>query len=93
MKLAVDLDNSLHETSILPQTNFFVKSGPFPSNFTHFFAKFCRKRRLRAFFKILAETPFSFPCLGQNLSSTPGLEWSAGWWQKNEKMCIGLGAH
>ena len=48
---------------------FFLK-------FTHFFVKFCRDRRLRAFykiFKILASSLFSFPCLSQILSSSPVL--------------------
>ena len=38
----------------------------------HYFVEFCRDRRLRTFVKILAKSLFSYPCLGQNLSSTPG---------------------
>merc|ERR1712150_380980 len=38
---------------------------------TYFFVELCRDRRLRPFVKILAKSLFSYPCLGQNLSSTP----------------------
>ena len=51
----------------------------FPHRFTHNLVAFSRKRRLRAFVKILAGSLFflagslfSFPCLSQILSSTPG---------------------
>ena len=57
--------------SILPETNVFLTWILF-FKFTHFFVEFCRDRRLRAFVKILAKNLFSHPCLGQNLSSTPG---------------------
>ena len=54
---------------------FLWNSGLFPSNFCTFIVEFCRDRRLRAFsknFKILASSLFSFPCLSQILSSSPG---------------------
>ena len=50
---------------------FFCRTWIFFLKFTHFFVEFCRDRRLRAFVKILAKSLFSYPCLGQNLSSTP----------------------
>ena len=56
------------------QTSTFDKV--FSSHFRTFIVEFCRDRRLRAFFKkikILASSPFSFPCLSQILSSTPVL--------------------
>ena len=45
----------------------------FSPTFTHFLVESCRDRRLRAFSKILARSLFSFPCLSQILSSTPGV--------------------
>ena len=75
--------DKLIEMSLLPEierkTSISVKHMQvfeYLTTFTHFFVEFCRDRRLRAFSKIskiLASSLFSFPCLSQILSSTPGL--------------------
>ena len=74
--------DKLIEMSLLPEierkTSISVKHMQvfeYLTTFTHFFVEFCRDRRLRAFSKIskiLASSLFSFPCLSQILSSTPG---------------------
>ena len=52
-------------------SKFYGETDIVSTRFMHYFVEFCRDRRLRAFVKILANSLFSYPCLGQNLSSTP----------------------